>query len=133
MTATKGQQPETASQHSSLERVYIILSGDDHYDRACAAIPDSECSALPKNYVMNVLNGAATMPMVGCLLTFGLARGVGSVAFQDATGKTIPKGKRWKMLAARGIIGALLTIAVGLALKGLLGTSAGIQPVLMVG
>jgi hypothetical protein len=36
------------------------LSGDDRYDRACAAIPNSECSALPKNYVMNVLNGAAS-------------------------------------------------------------------------
>ena len=73
------------------------------------------------------------MPIIGCLLIFGLARGVGSVAFQDATGKTIPKGKRGKMLAARGMIGGLLTIAVGLALKGLLGTSSGIQPVLMVG
>ena len=60
MTATNGQPPETASQRSNLERVYKILSGDDRYDRACSAIPDSECSALPKNYVMNVLNGAAS-------------------------------------------------------------------------
>ena len=49
-----------ASKPSHIERVYVILSGDDRYDRACSAIPDSECSALPKNYVMNVLNGAAS-------------------------------------------------------------------------
>ena len=60
MTATNGQQLKMASQPSNLERVYKILSGDDRYDRACAAIPNSECSALPKNYVMNVLNGAAS-------------------------------------------------------------------------
>lgn len=207
-----------ASKPSNLERVYVILSGDDRYDRACASIPDSECSALPQNYVMNVLNGAAaklaeqmasaklvlpwllsaigapsvsvglllplrqagtllpqlaisgyirsfpirkwfwvgaalfqvamllailaaalTMPpaaasmvIVGCLLAFSLARGVGSVAFQDVTGKTIPKGKRGKMLAARGMIGGVMTIAVGLSLKAFLGTSAGMQPVLML-
>ena len=48
-----------ASKPSHIERVYVILSGDDRYDRACSAIPDSECSALPRNYVMNVLNGTA--------------------------------------------------------------------------
>ncbi len=218
MTATNGQPTETAFQRSNLERVYMILSGDDRYDRACSAIPDSECSALPKNYVMNVLNGAAsklaeqvasaklvlpwllsaigapsffvglllplrqagtllpqlaisgyirsfpirkwfwvgsalvqvaallailaaalTLPpstaslgIIGCLLIFSVARGVGSVAFQDVTGKTIPKGKRGKMLAARGMIGGLLTIAVGLALKTNFDASADLQPVLVL-
>jgi hypothetical protein len=60
----------------------------------------------------------ASMAVVGCLLIFSLARGVGSVAYQDVTGKTIPKGKQGKMLAARGMIGGVLTIAVGLSLKG---------------
>jgi hypothetical protein len=36
------------------------MSGDDRYDRACASIPDSECSALPKNYVIDVLIGTAS-------------------------------------------------------------------------
>jgi hypothetical protein len=49
-----------ASKPSHVERVYAIVSGDDRYDLACAAIPDSECSPPPKNYVMNVLNGAAS-------------------------------------------------------------------------
>jgi len=218
MTATNGQHLKIASKRSRLERVYVILSGDDRYDRACASIPDSECSALPKNYVMNVLNGAASklaeqvasaklvlpwllsaigapstyvglllplrqagtllpqlaisgyirsfpirkwfwvgsalvqvaallailaaalilppptasLTIVGCLVIFSVARGVGSVAFQDVTGKTIPKGKRGKMLAARGMIGGVLTIVVGLLLNGFFGTSTDVQPVLIL-
>ncbi len=49
-----------ASKPSHVERVYGKLSGDDRYDRACSAIPDSECSAPPEKYVMNLLNGAAS-------------------------------------------------------------------------
>jgi len=66
----------------------------------------------------------ASLAIVGCRVIFSVARGVGSVAFQDVAGKTIPKGKRGKMLAARGMIGVLLTIAVGLALKTNLAASA---------
>jgi hypothetical protein len=218
MTVTDGEQQKLPLPPSNLERVYKILSGDDRYDRACEAIPDSECSALPKNYVMNVLNGAAsklaeqvasaklvlpwllsaigapsayvglllplrqagtlipqlaisgyirsfpirkwfwvgsalvqvatllailaaalTLPpstaglaIIACLLVFSVARGIGSVAFQDVTGKTIPKGKRGKMLAARGMIGGLLTIAVGLALKSNIAASADLHQVVML-
>lgn len=42
------------------ERAYRILSGDDSDERACAAIPDSACTRLPANYLLNVANGAAT-------------------------------------------------------------------------
>jgi hypothetical protein len=70
--------------------------------------------------------------IVFCLLVFSMARGVGSVAFQDVTGKTIPKGKRGRMLATRGMIGGLLTIGVGLALKILMRPSQNIQPALML-
>ena len=186
-----------------IDLAYTILSGDDQLDRACASIPESVCTNLPLNYVMNVLNGAAsklaeqvasaklvlpwllsamgapaylvglllplrqagtllpqllisghmrrfpvrkwfwvgsavvqvfmlllmitvalTLPpltagilVVVFLLVFSLARGVGSLSFQDVTGKTIPKGKRGRMLAARSMIGGLLTIAVGIGLK----------------
>lgn len=186
-----------------LYQAYTILSGDDQLDRACARIPDSLCTNLPRNYVMNIVNGAAskmaeqvasakvTLPwllsaigapagliglllplrqtgtllpqlavsgqirrfavrkwfwvasalvqvvmlllMIGVALTlppkmagllvvaflvvFSLARGVGSLSFQDVTGKTIPKGRRGRMLAARSMIGGLLTIAVGLGVK----------------
>ena len=192
--------------HSNrIEIIYTILSGDDRLGRACAPIPDTLCTNLPINYVLNVINGAAsklaeqvssaklvlpwllsaigappafvgfllplrqtgtllpqlfvsgqmrrvpqrkwfwvvaglvqvlmlmlmiaaalTLPpvaaaicIVAFLLFFSLARGVGSLAFQDVTGKTIPKGNRGRMLAARSMIGGLLTIAVGLGLNAL--------------
>lgn len=203
---------------SGLQRVYYLLSGDDEHDRACQAIPPSECTAIPRNYLLNVLNGAAaklaeqvasakvalpwlmstigaptglvgmllplrqagsllpqlavaghirqyplrkwfwvaaaavqvmalltmagsalTLPaslagpvIVGCLLVFSLARGVGSIAFQDVTGKTIPKGRRGSMLAARGLIGGLLAIAVGLGFKFGLVDDASMQPAVML-
>jgi hypothetical protein len=60
---------------------------------------------------------AAGIPVAVFLLVFSIARGVGSLSFQDVTGKTIPKGRRGRMLAARSMIGGLLTIAVGLGLK----------------
>lgn len=197
-----------------IETVYTILSGNDRVDRACKNIPDSDCTNLPLNYVMNVLNGAAsklaeqvasakvtlpwllsavgaptaiigfllplrqtgtllpqlmisghmrrfpvrkwfwvvsafvqvlmlmlmiaaalTLPPMAAglsiavfLLIFSVARGVGSLSFQDVTGKTIPKGRRGRMLAARSMIGGLLTLAVGIGLKtvkeGAEGTSA---------
>ena len=188
---------------SRMKLVYTILSRDDELDRACKIIPDSLCTSLPLNYVMNVVNGAASklaeqvasakvvlpwllstmgapayiiglllplrqagtllpqliisgqmrrfevrkwfwvlsaiiqalmlMGMIAAALTLGplasgvlvaafllvfsLARGVGSLSFQDVTGKTIPKGRRGRMLAARSMIGGLLTIAVGIGLK----------------
>ena len=191
------------NRRSRIELAYTILSGDDQLDRACKTIPDSFCTSLPLNYVMNVVNGAAsklaeqvasakvvlpwllstlgapayligfllpirqagsllpqmiisgqmrrfpvrkwfwvttaivqammlmlmilaalTLPPLTAgmlvatfLLVFSLARGVGSLSFQDVTGKTIPKGRRGRMLAARSMIGGLLTIAVGIGLK----------------
>ena len=75
---------------------------------------------------------AAGAGIVGCLLVFSVARGVGSVAFQDVTGKTIPKGRRGRMLAARGMLGGLLTIAVGLAIKVGFGEAAALRPALVL-
>ncbi|NNG03176.1 MAG: MFS transporter [Inquilinus sp.] len=181
-----------------LELPYRILSGDDSDERACQAIPDSACTDVPRNYLLNVANGAATklaeqlaspglvLPWVfaaigapavlsgllmpakqaGSLLPqiavagriravarrkwvwtaagaiqagilvlialaalafdgwtaglailvlfalFSLASGMGSVAFQDVVGKTIPKGRRGRLLANRAAIGGALTLAV---------------------
>lgn len=39
---------------------YAILSGEDTTERACDAIPDAACREVPRNYVLNVANGAAT-------------------------------------------------------------------------
>lgn len=49
-----------AASESATERAYRILSGDDGDERACEAIPESACTALPRNYTLNVANGAAT-------------------------------------------------------------------------
>jgi hypothetical protein len=45
---------------SRTDTAYMILSGDDRPDRACKSIPDSSCTNLPRNYVMNVVNGTAS-------------------------------------------------------------------------
>ena len=48
------------NRESRIKLAYTILSGDDELDRACHVIPDSQCTNLPLNYVMNVVNGAAS-------------------------------------------------------------------------
>ncbi len=50
------------------------------------------------------------------LLLFSIASGVASVAFKDVMGKTIPKGRRGRLLATRATGGGLLTLAFGLVL-----------------
>ena len=193
-----------------LERVYRVLSGDDSDERACEAIPDSACTDVPRNYVCNVGNGAASklaeqiggpnlvLPwllsvigapalIIGFLMpikqagslapqllvsgqirrlalrkwiwvaagviqalmllliavavltlepvlagvvvlllfaVFSVFSGVASVAFQDVTGKTIPKGRRGRMLSNRAAIGGLLTLIAGMVLHYGVGDSA---------
>lgn len=196
MTVTAIDRPDLA------DRAYAILSGDDDLDRACKAIPEAACTALPRNFLLNLANGAATklaeqiaspglvlawllgaigapvafagflvpirqagallpqlaaaariraaprrklfwvgagtvqamalaamIPAVlilpplaaGCailvlLAVFSMASGVGSVAFQDVIGKTIPKARRGRLLAARATIGGALAVSVALFL-----------------
>ncbi|HSS65172.1 MAG TPA: MFS transporter [Gammaproteobacteria bacterium] len=55
--------------------------------------------------------------IVFLLLVFSVASGVGSVAFQDVMGKTIPKGRRGRLLSGRAAIGGVLTLAAGLVLN----------------
>ena len=43
-----------------IDTAYMILSGDDRADRACKRIPDSSCTNLPRNFVLNVVNGTAS-------------------------------------------------------------------------
>ena len=185
------------------ERAYAVLSGEDTTERACEAIPESACSDVPRNYLLNVANGLCTklaeqlaspglvlpwllsalgtpavitgyllplkqagslLPQMAvaarirsasrrkwwwtgagilqavCLalmipaalvlspvtagltiavlvLFFSLASGIGSVAFQDVTGKTVPKGRRGRMLANRATLGGALTLVAALILR----------------
>jgi hypothetical protein len=48
---------------------------------------------------------------------FSVASGVGSVAFKDVLAKTIPKGKRGRLLAVRATLGGLLTLIAGSILR----------------
>ena len=202
----------TSQTDDVVERSYRILSGDDSDERSCEAIPDSACSDVPGNYLLNIGNGAATklaeqlagpnlvlpwllsalgtpaalvgflMPakQIGSLapqllvsgqirrlarrkwawvgaglsqaallllivvaalvlpplaaglailllfLLFAVCSGVGSVAFQDVTGKTIPKGRRGRLLSVRAAIGGVLTLAAGAVLHVFFGDADGI-------
>lgn len=192
------------------ERTYRVLSGDDSDERACEAIPESACTDVPRNYVCNVGNGAASKlaeqiggpnlvlpwllsvigapafivgflmpikqagslapqllisgqirrvslrkwvwvgsgivqaamlllialavltlePLMAGVVTlllfavFSVFSGIASVAYQDVTGKTIPKGRRGRMLSNRAAIGGLLTLMAGLVLHYGVGDSA---------
>lgn len=196
-----------------LQSAYAVLSGDDSTERACKAIPDEQCTSVPRNFVLNVLNGSCTklaeqlasptlvlpwlvsslgapvwvvgwfvpvkqagsmIPQLAvaarirrlaqrkwawagagafqgiALLTmatavlltppdmaawlmlvlfalFSVASGVGSVAFQDVTGKTVPKGVRGRMLANRASIGGALTLVAAAILKFIIGDGGGAE------
>lgn len=60
---------------------------------------------------------AAGAAVVACFTAFSLASGVGSVAFQDVTGKTVPKGRRGRLLSHRALFGGLLTLGLALAFR----------------
>lgn len=60
----------------------------------------------------------AGVVIVLALLGFSIASGVGSVAFKDVLGKTIPENKRGQLLGLRSATGGGLTIAAGLVLYG---------------
>ena len=186
----------TRNDPDTLNLAYRVLSGDDSDERACSAIPEEACTDVPRNYLLNVANGACTklaeqlaspglvlpwllatigapatfvafltpikqvgsllpqlavaawirslpqrkwawvgagagqavalvllalatlaldpvtagIAVLGLYLLFNVLSGVGSVAFQDVVGKTIPKGRRGRMLANRAMIGGALTL-----------------------
>ncbi len=72
--------------------------------------------------VAGALGGVlAGVLVVVALAVFSVASGIGSLAFQDVIGKTIPKPKRGQLLALRATAGGIFTLAVGLVLRGVLG------------
>ncbi len=65
------------------------------------------------------------------LVVFSIASGVGSVAFSDVLGKTIPQGRRGQLLGLRATVGGLFTIAAGVSVAALAGAS-GVGPFLVL-
>lgn len=75
--------------------------------------------------VAGALGGVlAGVLVVVALAVFSVASGIGSLAFQDVIGKTIPKPKRGQLLALRATAGGIFTLAVGLVLRGTLDADA---------
>jgi MFS family permease len=66
--------------------------------------------------------------VVVLLTLFSLASGVGSVAFSDVVGKTIPKGRRGLLLAVRATSGGILGLAAGFLIKSTIADSNSLTP-----
>jgi MFS family permease len=66
--------------------------------------------------IYEIESGLAGTIIIILLLLFSMASGVGSIAFKDVMGKTIPKGKRGRLLSFRATGGGVLTIIAGLIL-----------------
>jgi hypothetical protein len=60
---------------------------------------------------------AAGLTIVWLLALASLGRGVSSVAFKDVLAKTIPHGRRGRLLATRATAGGILTLGAGLVLR----------------
>ncbi|MGQ0572813.1 MAG: hypothetical protein ACT4RN_01270 [Pseudonocardia sp.] len=205
---------------TTTERAYRLLTEPDDEGRACAAIPDEACAQAPRNFALNLGNGAATklaeqvaspgvvLPLmlatvgapvglvgalepvrrglalvpqlavsgrlrayavrkwfwvgagivqgatlvamaavaaagsgvlagvlvVAVLAVFSIASGIGSLAFQDVVGKTVPKPVRGRLLGMRATAGGVATLVVGVALQATLGadTSRGVFVALLL-
>jgi hypothetical protein len=59
----------------------------------------------------------AGLAVVGLLGLFSMASGVGSVAFKDVMAKTIPRGRRGRLLGVRATAGGLLALGAALYLR----------------
>ncbi|MFC4351238.1 MFS transporter [Fodinicurvata halophila] len=82
-----------------------------------AGVFQSFCLLLMIPAVLLLSDWAAGLTVLGLLTLFSIASGAGSVSFQDVMGKTIPKGRRGRLLANRAAFGGVLTLAAGLGLR----------------
>ena len=70
--------------------------------------------------------------IAGLMAIFSIASGVGSVAFQDVMGKTIPKGRRGRLLSNRAAIGGALTLLAAAYLRYGFGAGESLTPYLVL-
>jgi hypothetical protein len=61
-----------------------------------------------------------------------LSRGVSSVAFKDVLAKTIPQGRRGRLLATRATLGGILTLIAGLLLRLYVSNTSSLTPYLIL-
>ena len=70
--------------------------------------------------------------IIALLALFSVASGAGSVAFKDVLAKTIPRGKRGRLLAVRATLGGLLTLIAGSILRLYVSDSQSLVPYLIL-
>jgi MFS family permease len=75
---------------------------------------------------------AAGIAVVLLLAVFSIASGVGSVAFSDVMGKTVPKGRRGRLLAVRATSGGGLALIAGFFLRQYVGAESDVTPYLIL-
>jgi len=82
---------------------------------------------------------APTLPALGAGLTvvvllgvFSLASGVGSVSFKDVMAKTIPQGRRGRLLAVRATTGGILALGAGWLLRTYVADAVALTPYLIL-
>jgi hypothetical protein len=66
--------------------------------------------------------------VVALLALFSMASGVGSVAFKDVTAKTIPRGRRGRLLGLRATVGGLLALGAAAVLRTRVGEDDSLAP-----
>ncbi len=71
---------------------------------------------------------AGGVAIVAALAVFAVASGVGSVAFKDVMAKTIPRGRRGRLLGTRATLGGLLALAAAAFLRFGVGEADSLAP-----
>ena len=75
---------------------------------------------------------AAGVAVVASLAIFSVASGVGSVAFKDVMAKTIPRGRRGRLLGIRATAGGLLALGAAAFLRTRVGEGDALTPYLVL-
>ncbi|WP_022727163.1 MFS transporter [Fodinicurvata sediminis] len=97
-----------------------------------AGILQACCLLLMIPSVLLLSDWVAGLTVLALLTVFSVASGAGSVSFQDVLGKTIPKGRRGRLLAGRAALGGGLTLIAGLGLRVFVGEDAGAGPYVLL-
>ncbi|MGM0561545.1 MAG: MFS transporter [Pseudomonadota bacterium] len=90
------------------------------------------CLLLMVPSILLLSGWSAGLAVLALLAVFSVASGAGSVSFQDVMGKTIPKGRRGRLLAGRAALGGVLTLIAGLALRFFVGEDTGSGPYILL-
>ena len=97
-----------------------------------AGVTQAGALALMILAALSLSPAAAGIAIVVLLALFSVASGVGSVAFSDVLGKTIPRGRRGRLLALRATIGGGLALLAGFVLRSYVADTNDVRPYLVL-